>query len=145
MKNRKKAGRKPIPGSLRQEGFASLGVSAPTRDKIKKLANDSNMPVSEYLKELVKSVKDGKPVPRATMAAAIEQLVEQNERQVAQNVIIAAEMKALRESYSKIELFITDIYRMAGGRKTINTGIRKTIKNVAKPPKTKLEKGGVGA
>ena len=50
---------KRIPGSIRDEGFATLGVSLVTRNMLKQLAGD--MPLSNYLKELAKRELGNKP------------------------------------------------------------------------------------
>ena len=44
------SGQKRVPGSIRSEGFATLGVSLLTRNMLKQSAGD--MPMSEYLKRI---------------------------------------------------------------------------------------------
>ncbi len=62
-----------VPGSVRDEGRATLAVSVPTREKIKQLAGD--MPVSEFIKRITEEVEQpalpgqGKSASQNTIAA----------------------------------------------------------------------------
>lgn len=100
-----KTGRPKEKGSMSSEGgFASLAVSRKTRDKIKRLAKEDNSKhVSDYLKKIA-------------------------DEQLKQNELMRLKMEALKASYTSAELLISHIYRTLGGRKPINTGIRRTIR-----------------
>jgi predicted DNA-binding protein len=99
-----KTGRPKKEGSIYNEGGrAMLGVSKETREKINRLAKEERKHVSDYLKEMA-------------------------DEQLKQNELMELKMEALKASYTSAELLITHIYHTLGGRKPINTGIRRTIR-----------------
>ena len=121
-------GLKKVPGSIASDGFATLGVTKPTREKIRQLAKKANLPISDYIKALAEKADERQPVSAIERVAIIEQLVSHNERLQAENERLQAENEALQASYSKAERLISHIYHALGGRKPINTGIRRTIR-----------------
>lgn len=108
-----------VPGSIRADGFATLGVSLPTRNMLKQLAGD--MALSDYLKSLAERELKGRPslpgmerqVPGATLHS------------------VASEVHFVREDLNKLELVISDIARGLGIG-TLDTGTRATLQKVNK-------------
>ena len=135
-RKKKTPGPKKTPGSMGSDGFATLGVSVPTRNKLKQLAGST--PVSEYLRHLTDELTAGKPIlpglEKGVSKATLNRIVSENEKMV-------AEMAALRESYNNVELAICWMVRQFTD-KPLNTGIRRNLKSFVESIKANPDNQG---